>query len=583
MPDSPGYTTHDLITVAATFTVDPLLPLLRDALELIGAPHLVEAAPYGQLVEQLLSPASRFARTTGGLNVGLLRTADWAGATAGDGDGPANDADGPAQRNRRLEEFIEAAREFAATHATPTVFVVCPGPPGPTGLTGPSGAERDGHAAAVARLRAGLADVPSLAVADAEEWFAAHDGLWVHDTESAAIAHIPYTDEAFGALAIGLTRVLHSLRARPRKAIAVDCDDTLWGGACGDRPPADLDLTPRFLAVQRFLRRKHDEGFVLALCSRNDPGSVERVFAERAGDLELTRRHFVAARINHLPKSRNIASLAEELRLGADAFVLVDDNPFVCAEVAETLPGVTVLHLDPTADPATVLDDCWELDRFFSTAEDRTRNDGYRADTLRREATAGLADTHRLNERLGTVVAARRAGTADLPRITQLLSRTNQFTSATAGGADLPALPAGQERDSWTATLRDRFGDYGTVATAVTARRADGGLDVECFAMSCRALDRGVTEELFARIAREADVDELHVRFRGTGRNGPALDFLRAHGRTDTGTDTNTGTGTGTGVEPATATGEDNAPTQEMTFVVPAAALTRPPVEGGTR
>lgn len=80
MPDSPGRTTGDVITVAATFTVEPLLPLLRDALEHIGAPHLVEAAPYGQLAEQLLSPSSHFARNTGGLNVGLIRTRTGRGA-----------------------------------------------------------------------------------------------------------------------------------------------------------------------------------------------------------------------------------------------------------------------------------------------------------------------------------------------------------------------------------------------------------------------------------------------------------------------------------------------------------------------
>ena len=162
MPDSPGCTTQDLITVAATFTVDPLLPLLRDALEHIGAPHLVEAAPYGQLVEQLLSPASRFARNTGGLNVGLIRIDDWTGATPEDLENSqdaedAEDADEPADPDRRIDEFLAAAREIAAAHGTPTVFVVCPEPPG---------TERGVDA--VTRLRAGLAEAPGLAVADAE-------------------------------------------------------------------------------------------------------------------------------------------------------------------------------------------------------------------------------------------------------------------------------------------------------------------------------------------------------------------------------------------------------------------------------
>ncbi|WP_197359194.1 HAD-IIIC family phosphatase, partial [Streptomyces clavuligerus] len=531
--------TRDLITVAATFTADPLLPLLRDALEHIEAPHHVESAPYGQLVEQLLSPSSRFARNTRGVNAGLIRVADWAGAPD------------------RVDAFVGAAREFAAARGTPTLFVVCPDPPAagavrPTAVS-VSGGERPpppapeegpgtGTGSAVARLSAGLRDVPGVALVDAAEWFAAYGCRDIHDPEAADIAHIPYTEEAFAVLAVGVARVARTTCERPRKVIAVDCDETLWGGACGDRAPADLDLGGHFREVRRFLARKHEEGFVLVLTSRNDPESVERVFAERAADLVLTREHFAAARVNWKPKSRNILSLAEELRLGVDSFVLVDDDPYVCAEVGEALPEVAVVHVGTDSDPPQVLRHCWELDRFFATAEDRTRNDGYRADALRREAAAGAGDTASLNERLGTAVTVGRATPADLPRITQLLARTNQFTSATATAADLPGLLERPDTTAWTARLRDRFGDYGVIAAAVATPgpgdddpgsgtgTTPGAVDLLCFAMSCRALDRGVTEALFRAVAEDGRAPGLQVRFRRTGRNGPALDFLRRHG-----------------------------------------------------
>ncbi|GLF93212.1 HAD-IIIC family phosphatase [Streptomyces yaizuensis] len=530
--------TRDLVAVAATFTADPLPPLLRDALEHIEAPHRVESAPYGQLVEQLLSPSGHFARNTTGINAGLVRTADWAGSP------------------ERVDAFVAAAREFAAAHGTPTVFVLCPDPPEP-------GVEHPGREPAPARLLAGLRDVPGLALVDAADWFTAYGCHDVHDTEAADIAHIPYTDEAFAVLAVGIARVVHSTLARPRKVIVADCDETLWGGACGDRAPADLDLGGHFAQVRRFLRHKHDEGFVLALASRNDPDSVERVFTERARDLLLTREHFVAARVDWKPKSQSILSLADELRLGVDAFVLVDDDPYVCAEVAEALPEVAVVHVGPGTDPPAVLRHCWELDRFFSTAEDRTRNDGYRADALRREAGAGATDTALLNERLGTVVAVDRAGPADLPRIGQLLARTNQFTSATAGAADLPALLRRPAATAWTARLRDRFGDYGTIAAAVATPGDDGTTHVDCFAMSCRALDRGVAEALFTAVAEDGPSPSLRVRFRRTGRNGPALEFLRRHGSAD----------------PA-PTGRDEDPLTDLVFAVPVSRLAPTPVEG---
>ncbi|MFJ3925973.1 HAD-IIIC family phosphatase [Streptomyces sp. NPDC090022] len=536
--------TRPSLTLAATFTADPLLPLLRDALEHIEAPHRVESAPYGQLVEQLASPAGLFARNTDGVNVGLVRLADWT-------DGGARGAAAP----DRVAAFVAAAREFAAGRGTPTALVVCPDPPGAQG-PGPG---------ALARLPARLRDVPGLAVIDAADWFTAY-GCWnVHDPHGAQIAGVPYTDEAFAALAVGLARVVHSTLIRPRTVIAVDCDYTLWGGACGDAAPEDLDLGGRYLAVRHLLRQKCDEGFVLALCGRGDEAGVERVFAERGREMVLEREHFVASRVNWKPTSQNIASLAEELRLGPDSFVLLDDDPYVCAEVAETLPGVTVLHVGPETDPPAVLRHAWELDRFFATPEDRSRNDTYRADALRREAADGAADTARLNERLGTVVVVRRAAPSDLPRISQLLARTNQFASGTADGADVPALLAWQGADAWVATLRDRFGDYGTVATAVTARLGEE-VHVECFAMSCRAMDRGVAESLFAAIADRAGVPRLTVRFRETGRNGPALGFLRTH------------------AWPAAATAHDaghdaDDARGERLFVVGAAALTAPPAE----
>ncbi|MER6911878.1 HAD-IIIC family phosphatase [Streptomyces sp. NPDC000594] len=564
--------TRDLFTVAATFTADPLLPLLRDALEHIEAPHRVESAPYGQLVEQLLSPSSHFARNTSGINAGLVRIADWAGSA------------------ERVDAFMAAVREFAAAQGRPTVLVLCPDPPPPPGPGEP--------AAGAARLLAGVREVPGIAPVDAADWFDAYGCRDIHDPGAASIAHIPYTEEAFAVLALGLARVVRSTLVRPRKVIVADCDETLWGGACGDRPPRELELGGDFARVRDFLRLRHDEGFVLALASRNDPESVARVFAERTGELGLTREHFAAARVNWKPKSQNIRSLAEELGLGTDSFVLVDDDPYVCAEVAEALPEVAVVQVGPGTDPPALLRHCWELDRFFSTAEDRTRNAGYRAEALRREAAAGAPDTARLNERLGTVVTVARAVPGDLPRITQLLARTNQFTSATVSATGLPALLERPGATAWTARLRDRFGDYGTIAAAV-ATPAGGTVRLDCFAMSCRALERGVAEALFAAVADDADARELRVGVRRTGRNGPALDFLRRHGaeaptvRAPHGSDPHrsdphSSAPHGSAPHRSGVTGDTgdpdpgDDPLADLAFVVPVARLVPSPTEGTT-
>lgn len=502
------------VVLAATFALDPVTPFLREALLQTQLPHQVRTAPYGQLVEQFLSPQSPFASNVGGVNIALVRLSDWASVL-------------PTEDDRdSITMFASAVRDFVRLGPAPTLVVICPEAPG----------RELPHLTEL--LISELRDLPGIATEFADRWIEAQDCADPHDAHAAAIAHLPYTDDAFAAIAIGITRVVSSLTVRPRKVVAVDCDHTLWGGACGDLPPSELDLGERFLAVQRFLKSRQEAGFLLALCSRNDPESVERVFAERGHEMALDRQDFISAQVSWQPKWTGIKALAGDLGLGVDSVVLVDDDPYVCAETGAALPEVAVVHVPPESDAAAVLAAAWELDRFFPTAEDRLRNATYRADADR-AAMAASASPAELDERLRTRIEVRPATPADTSRIVQLLARTNQFTSATVDSARVGALLADGSA-AWVAALSDRFGDYGTIAAAIakttdatTDNTADSttqtasATDVECFAMSCRVLERGVAEALFGAVLDSSPYDALRVRLRPTGRNEVARSFLR--------------------------------------------------------
>lgn len=476
---------------------------MEDALAQVGAPLTVELAPYGQVVEQLLSQGSAFARNPGGINVALVRISDWA---------PTAVTRRVAEE--RLDALAAAVVESRATAGAPLVVGICPDVP-----------DRS-RPALPGELGRRLAELADVAVVDVTAWFSAYEVADVFDPDSDDIAHIPYTDEAFAAIATGLCRVVASTRRPPKKVIAVDCDNTLWGGACGDQRPGELELSEPYQSVQRFLRTRYEAGFMLAICSRNDEVNVDRVFRERAAELALTREMFVARRINWAPKWENLTALAEQLRVGVDSFVLVDDDPFVCAETGQRLPQVTVVQVG-APDSATALARCWELDRFFVTVEDRLRNQTYQTEALRAAEAATAAGLAELNQRLATRIEVRRAGPADAARVEQLLARTNQFASGTLPAVELRQALRGADW-VWVATLRDKFGDYGVVATAIAVRDTTG-LVVRAFAMSCRVLERGVAEALFGAIgdhARDAGLAGCTVCFRPTGRNQLAREFL---------------------------------------------------------
>src|SRR5258708_39700141 len=95
-------------------------------------------------------------------------------------------------------------------------------------------------------------------------------------------------------------------------------------------------------------------------------------------------------------KSKNIKSLATELKLGLDSFIFVDDNPVECAEVEANCPGVLTLQLpENPAEIPQFLKHCWAFDVLKVTAEDARRGEMYRESRQREESRAqagSLAD-----------------------------------------------------------------------------------------------------------------------------------------------------------------------------------------------
>lgn len=502
------------VAVAAAFTATPLVAPLRHALAALGADQSIVLLPYGQVLEPLLDPSRGFASNARGLNVCLLRLRGDRALSHGETADPME----------LSAAVISAVRAYSEGGFAPLAICLCPSAPG----------ERDDRArAAEAAIAAELAGLPAVTVCRVSDWFETYAVAAPFDLDGDALADLPYTEEAFAALALCLARIAGSLAVKPKKVIAVDCDFTLWEGACGDLPPAELGLSPRFLAVQRFLRERAQAGFLLALATRNEPEAVERVFRERAGDLAITRADFVAAQMGWTPKSEHLEALARALGVGLDSFILVDDDPFVCAEVAARLPEVTVVHLPVEEDGATLLRQIPAFDHFFVTEEDRTRSDGYRADALRAMESRQVTSVADLNQRLGTSIVVAPAERRHWQRVEQLIARTNQFSSGTLSPAEVrTALQSGAP--VFVVSVSDRFGDYGIVAAAILAREPAGYL-LEGMAISCRVLGRGVDQALLDHlrgVVRDSGLGELRARCKDTGRNRLARQFLdeRAYG-----------------------------------------------------
>ncbi len=513
------------LTINATFTAEPLAEPLQYWMRELGLVPQIEFGPYNQVFQQLLDPGSAMVKNSAGLNVVLLRLQDWLPQFSG-----SQAACAEAEERLRITgaEFTAALKGAAARTTTPSLICFCPA---------------SKAAAAHSRLASILAAVEEAVAAELEpqagihvlrsrelaRWYPVAD---YDDPSSEELGHVPYTPLFYTALATAVARAFHLLNRTPYKVIVLDCDQTLWTGVCGEDGCHGIRLEPPRLALQEFMRRQLEAGMLLCLCSKNNPEDVLDVFTARL-EMPLHREHFAAMRLNWLPKSQNIKSLAQELQLGLDSFILVDDNPIECAEVEANCPEVLALQLpeDPKIIPL-FLEHCWAFDHLKLTAEDRQRNHLYRQNQQREQLRAQSASLADFISGLDLTVRIEPAKADELARVAQLTQRTNQFNCTGYRFAEGQVGQCLRDAQVFSVHVTDRFGDYGLTGVLVCQHK-DAALDVTTFLLSCRVLGRGVEHRMLARLgelARERKAGYVDVHYVRTGRNKPALDFLESVG-----------------------------------------------------
>jgi FkbH-like protein len=251
--------------------------------------------------------------------------------------------------------------------------------------------------------------------------------------------------------------------------------------------------------------------------------------------MPLRMEHFAAWRINWTSKPANLAALAEDLELGLDSFILVDDSVRECREVEAAYPQVLSLTLPPRDEEIPeFLRHVWAFDHLRVTGEDLARPAMYAQELERQRAGKQAASLEDFLRGLQLEVRVAPMSPKDLARVAQLTQRTNQmnFTTVRRSESDIQALLESGKAECLTVHVNDRFGSYG-LAGAVIFRSGLDAIAVDTFLLSCRALGRGVEHRMLAelgRIAQQRGLGAVEARYVRSQRNRPALLFLEAAG-----------------------------------------------------
>ena len=556
----PGRRTHrflrDLVESPATENVELKrikvgllssfsIEFLHDSLVALGLASGLRVEIYqpgfGTFRQEMLNPASALYAWAPDVVVLAVEGEDWVPAAFSEYLAPPEG--GLAGVPEALgNELRSLARAFRA-NSTATLLIHNVALPAwrPLGILDPK--TKLGQGELIAALNATVAsvarDVADTHVVDYAALVNRHGALNWYDERMKLYAKAPIASTMQPHLAAEYVKFFRGMRGLAKKCIALDLDNTLWGGIIGEDGLDGIRLGPNypgsaFVEFQRVLLDLQRRGVILAIASKNNPADAEEVFS-RHRSMVLKSEHFADMQIHWEAKSLSLTRIAQRLSIGLEHMVFVDDNPVECEEIRRALPMVHVVQLPAQPERyALALQEPGLFDTPTLSIEDQKRGELYRQRAQAEEARANMTSVEDYYRDLAMEIAIVPVDPGSLPRAAQLTQKTNQFNVTTFRYTEGDVAKRMGEPD-WilaTTTVKDRFGDNGIVGITM-ARHVGSALEIDTLLLSCRVIGRTVETAMLAHLCDEgrqrgaATIEALVIP---TAKNAPARDVFERHG-----------------------------------------------------
>lgn len=344
--------------------------------------------------------------------------------------------------------------------------------------------------------------------------------------------------DAIPYFAFNTAKIIKSVFGRNKKALALDLDNTLWGGVVGDDGVDGLEIgqetgvSQSYYEFQTYLKSVKSLGILLTVCSKNDHENAIAGLNHPEGVLRPD--DFVAIRANWENKDRNIADIASELNIFSDAIVFVDDNPAEREIVRSQLPGVAVPDMETVEEYITTLDRNGYFEVTTFSDDDLKRNEMYKLNAARKAQQATFTDYAEYLRSLDMEATIDDFLPIYIARITQLANKSNQFNVTTRRytPAEMDEVFAGDRHIRLYGKLVDKFGDNGVVSVVIGEKNGTT-LDIQLWIMSCRVLKRDMEFAMLDTLVekcRAAGIETIRGYYYPTAKNKMVKELFATFG-----------------------------------------------------
>lgn len=353
--------------------------------------------------------------------------------------------------------------------------------------------------------------------------------------------------EAIPSLAFSVSNIIKSIFGKNKKALALDLDNTLWGGVVGDDGVDGIEIgqengvSQSYYEFQSYIKQLKSLGIILTVCSKNDHENAIAGLNHPEGVLKPD--DFIIIKANWENKDRNIAETAAELNILPESIVFVDDNPAEREIVKAQLKGVQAPVMDSVENYITTIDRSGFFEVTTFNEDDLKRNEMYKENAMRNAQQASFADYGEYLKSLDMKATIGDFIPVYIARITQLTNKSNQFNLTTKRytQTEMEEVWHSPNYIRLYGKLIDKFGDNGVVSVVIGEKREDT-LHIDLWLMSCRVLKRDMEQAMLDTLVekcRQNGISKIKGYYYPTKKNGMVRELYGTFGFTKISEDEN--------------------------------------------